>query len=71
MIISLGSYREIMFFEHTTVVRRGGTYLYFGVNGVLLFGFVVGIGVIIGVVPVIGHRKWKKDKANSAMHATS
>ena len=71
MTISLGSYREVMLFKNATVVRCGGTYLDFGMNGVLLFVSVAALGVIIGLVPVTGHRKPKKDEANNAMHATS
>jgi len=64
--ITLGAYRGIMFFRHSTVVRSGGTYLDFGMNGALLFGSILGAGVLLGMV--LGRRK--KNKANQASDAT-
>jgi hypothetical protein len=71
MTISFGSYREVMFFKHATVVRCVGTYLDFGMNGVLLIGSVVALGVTIGMLPIIGRRKLKNDEANQAAHDTA
>jgi hypothetical protein len=61
LTVNLGSYREVIFFKDSTVVHCGGTYLDFGMNGVLLIGAVAGLGVITGIVSEFGHKKMKKD----------
>ena len=71
LIVNLGSYREIMFFKGSTVVRCGGTYLDFGMNGVILLGAVAALGLIVGMLPACRHRSSEKGKANKASHATS
>jgi hypothetical protein len=57
MTVNLGSYREVMFFKHSTVVRSGGTYLVFGMNRALLFGSVAVLGALIRILLVFGLMK--------------